>query len=149
MIFELRNEDGYVLYSGVDRPGFDPTTGQWVTPALVINAGGPEIRLVEIAGAAPAAPEDATAWLIDIGPFVDRFSTAKMAVLTSAAPVVRAIVQDMYSRKWIDLRRPDVSQSIDAIAADVAAVTPALKDAILNTPVTAEENRALRKVYFS
>lgn len=149
MIFELRNADGYVLYSGADRPVFDSATGQWMTPTLVINAGGPEISLVEIAAAAPAALEDATAWLIDIGPFVDRFSTAKMAVLTSTAPVIRAIVQDMYSRKWIDLRRPDVSQSIDAITADVAAVTPALKDAILNTPVTAEENRALRKVYFS
>lgn len=99
--------------------------------------------------APPAPPEDPTAWLIDIGPFFDRFGAAKMAVLTSANAGVKAILADTQVRKWIDLQRPDVSQSVAYIASVVAAVTPELETAILTTPVSPEENLALRKLYFS
>ena len=92
---------------------------------------------------------DPTAWFIDIGPFMDRFVTAKMAVLTSADVNVKAIIQDMMARKWIDLQRADVATSLGYIGSVVAALTPALQTAILTAPVSAEENRALRKLYFS
>lgn len=95
------------------------------------------------------APVNHTAWLIDIGPFFDRFGAAKMAVLTSADAGVKAILADTQVRKWIDLQRADVAQSIAYIASVVAAVTPALQTAILTTPVTPDENQALRKLYFS
>lgn len=95
------------------------------------------------------APVNPTAWLIDIGPFFDRFGAAKMAVLTSADAGVKAILADTQVRKWIDLQRADVAQSIAYIASVVAAVTPALQTAILTTPVTPDENQALRKLYFS
>lgn len=88
-------------------------------------------------------------WLIDIGPFFDRFGAAKMAVLTSTDPGVKAILADTQVRKWIDLQRADVAQSVAYIGTVVAAVTPALQTAILTTPVTPEENLALRKLYFA
>lgn len=88
-------------------------------------------------------------WLIDIGPFFDRFGAAKMAVLTSTDAGVKAILADTQVRKWIDLQRADVSQSVAYIGSVVAAVTPALQTAILTTPVTPDENQALRKLYFS
>lgn len=95
------------------------------------------------------APVNPTAWLIDIGPFFDRFGAAKMAVLTSADAGVKAILADTQVRKWIDLQRADVAQSVAYIGTVVAAVTPALQTAILTTPVGPEENLALRKLYFA
>lgn len=97
----------------------------------------------------PAPPPDPTAWLIDVGPFFDRFGAAKMAVLTSADPGVKAILADTQVRKWIDLTRQDVAQSVAYIASVVPAITPELQSAILTTPVSASENLALRKLYFS
>jgi len=97
----------------------------------------------------PAELSSTTAWLIDIGPFFDRFGAAKMAVLTSTDPGVKAILADTQVRKWIDLQRADVAQSVAYISSVVAAVTPALQTTILTTPVNSEENLALRKLYFS
>ena len=91
-----------------------------------------------------------TEWLIDIGPFFDRFGAAKMPLLMSTNTTVQALVKDLQVRKWIDLKRADVASGIDAlIALGVPGMTAELKASILTTPVSAEENFALRKVYFS
>lgn len=88
-------------------------------------------------------------WFIDIGPFFDRFGSAKMAILTSQNATVKAIISDLQVRKWVDLKRADVGQGIDAlIAIGVNGVTAELKSSVLNTPVTADENLALRRLYF-
>ena len=97
----------------------------------------------------PEPPTPAWEWLIDIGPFFDRFGPAKMAVLTSAAPGVQAILKDTQIRKWLDLKLPEVAQSVAYVGTKVPAVTAELQDAILNTPVAEAENLALRKLYFS
>lgn len=88
-------------------------------------------------------------WYMDIGPFYDRFGAAKMAVLTSTDAGVKAIIADLNIRKWVDLKRPDVAQALAYVGSVVPAVTPALQDSILNTPVADVENLALRKLYFS
>ena len=108
-----------------------------------------------VAPAPPPAPEIAPAaappweWLIDIGPFFDRFGAAKMAVLTSADPGVQAILKDTQIRKWLDLKLPEVAQSVAYVGTKVPAVTAELQAAILNAPVAPDENLALRKLYFS
>ena len=104
-------------------------------------------RVVEEAPA--PEPVSPTEWLIDIGPFFDRFGAAKMAVLTSGAPGVQAILKDVQIRKWIDLKLPEVAQSVAYIGTKVAAVTPEVRASILETPVAEYENLALRKLYFS
>lgn len=100
---------------------------------------------------APAVEQSAPTWewLIDIGAFFDRFGAAKIAVLTSADPGVQAILKDTQIRKWIALNLPEVAQSISYIGTKVPAVTTELQSTILNTPVSVEENMALRKLYFS
>lgn len=105
--------------------------------------------IAPVAQPAPAPTEPEWAWYIDIGPFFDRFDAAKMAVLTSTDAGVKAILADTQVRKWIDLQRADVAQSVVYIGTVVAAVTPALQTAILTTPVSSEENLALRKQFFS
>jgi len=97
--------------------------------------------------AAQAAPVDPCQHLIDIGPFFDRFGAYKMAVLTSQDVVVKAIVQDVTVRKWVDLTRVDVGQALDLLISK-SLLDAATKTAILTNPVTPEENRALRKQYF-
>ena len=96
----------------------------------------------------PAPVADPCQYLIDIGPFYDRFGAVKMAVLTSADAGVKAIMSDVSVRKWIDLKRTDVASSLAYIGGKVPAVDAALQAAILTTPVAVEENRALRKLYF-
>lgn len=88
-------------------------------------------------------------WLIDIGPFFDRFGAAKMAVLTSSDAGVQAILKDTQVRKWIDLKHPDVASSVAYIGTKVPALAAELQSAILNTPVAETENLALRKLYFT
>jgi hypothetical protein len=91
---------------------------------------------------------DATEWLIDLGPFFDRFGAAKLPVLMSQDATVKAIMSDIQIRKWIDLKRADVAQTLAYIGSKVAEVTPDLQTAILTTPVAAVENAALKKLYF-
>jgi hypothetical protein len=93
-------------------------------------------------------PVDPCEWLLDIGPFFDRFGATKMAVLTSPDAGVKAVVSDVSIRKWIDLQRADVAAALAYIGSAVGAVTPALQTAILTTPVTEPERSALRKLYF-
>lgn len=129
------------------QPGED--FGAWVACGADVSVGW-TYKAGVFAAPVVVAPADPTAWLIDVGPFFDRFGTAKMALLTSTNATVQALIKDLQIRKWIDLQRPDVAAGIDAIIAlGVSGVTPALKTAILTTPVTPEENLALRKVYFS
>lgn len=92
---------------------------------------------------------DPCEWLIDVGPFFDRFGAAKLAVLTSADATVKAILQDIQVRKWIDLKRADVASSLAYVGTKVPAVDAAMQAAILTTPVAAADNLALRKLYFS
>ena len=127
----------------------DGTNGQWVACG---NAGPgwttPDDGLTFAPPVPPAAPADPCAWLIDLGPFYDRFGAAKMAVLTSADAGVKAIVQDLNIRKWVDLQRTDVATGLAYVGSKVPAVDAALQAAALTTPVTSDENRALRKLYF-
>lgn len=96
----------------------------------------------------PTPPVDPCEWLIDLGPFYDRFGATKMAVLTSTDAGVKAIMQDVSIRKWIDLKRADVASALAYIGSIIPSVDTALQTSILTTPVTLEENRALRKLYF-
>ncbi len=88
-------------------------------------------------------------WLIDIGPFFDRFGAAKMAVLTSSDAGVQAIIKDTQIRKWLDLKLPEIASAVAYVGTKVPSVTQELQESILNTPVEEKENLALRKLYFS
>jgi len=87
-----------------------------------------------------------TKWLIDIGPFFDRFSTNKYSILMSTDPVVRVIVDDVRVRKWVDLSRLDVGQAIDVLIAKNLC-HPTMKDDILTSPVMPLEQVALMATY--
>ena len=95
------------------------------------------------------AKEDTT-YYVDVGPFFDRFGSAQLNVLMSTNSVVKAWIESVKVRKWVDVKHPLVAQGIDAIiSAGVSGVDAALKDAIINTPASHAEQAALLKLYFS
>lgn len=141
MIYEII-KDGEVANRIVAEP-------DWVQENL--QAGGYRLANEPVVPATPppASVINPTEWLIDIGSFFDRFGAAKMAVLTSTDPGVQAILKDAQIRKWLDLKLPEVAQSVAYVGSKVPAVTAELQAAILNTPVVEAENLVLRKLYFS
>lgn len=133
-----------VIESATDPDGVN---GEWLACGDAVSPGW----MYDGTAFAPPVPPvviDPCEWLIDLGPFYDRFGAAKMAVLTSADAGVKAIMSEVAIRKWIDLQRADVASSLAYIGSKVPALTGALQTAILTTPVTVDENRALRKLYF-
>jgi hypothetical protein len=86
---------------------------------------------------------------IDIGPFFDRFEEAKVHILTSQDPAVRAILDDIRVRPWVDLSRPEVKRSLAYVGSVVTSLTPALQEKVISVAVTEQENFLLRKMYFS
>ena len=135
-VIEILNDESEVINTIVASEEYAEATypGRW--------------RIVETPE--PPAPEPPVwEWYIDIGPFFDRFGAAKIPVLTSADVGVQAILKDVQIRKWLDLNLPEIEQSVQYVASKVNAVTPELVDSILNTPVSENENLALRKTYFS
>ncbi len=86
---------------------------------------------------------------IDIGPFFDRFEEAKVHILTSQDPAVRAILDDIRVRPWVDLSRPEIKRSLAYVGSVVASLTPALQEKVISAAVTEQENFLLRKMYFS
>ncbi|CAN7520947.1 hypothetical protein LJR074_003665 [Acidovorax sp. LjRoot74] len=153
----LHHYDNHGWYSTAEIPDRSTELGPSNVPAeRIVGEPWPNFTgeaWVLLPYSEPPAPEapapGPTDWLIDIGPFFDRFGSAKMAVLTSADAGVKAILSDLQVRKWIDLQRPDVAQGLSYVGTKVAAVTEALQDDILTTPVQLAENLALRKLYFS
>lgn len=137
----------------------DGINGQWVACG---NAGPgwttPDDGLTFAPPVPPAAPADPCEWLIDIGPFTDRFGPKKWAVDMSADPFVQAFNRDLNRRKWVDLRHDRVAiafnymagQTIPGIGTIAAPIlTQSEVDTFLTTPVRSDENMALRKLYFS
>ena len=130
------------------NPGQPPVDGDLIRTTYPNGAVEQKQYWAPVAPELPVLVVDPCEWLIDLGPFYDRFGAAKMAVLTSADAGVKAILSDVAVRKWIDLQRADVASSLAYIGTKVPSVDAALQTAIRTTPVTADENRALRKLFF-
>lgn len=97
----------------------------------------------------PDVPADPCEWLIDLGPYYDRFGSSWMDILTSTSPVVGAIVKNGNIRKYIDLKNPAVLTQLKVLQSYIPSITDDLIATMLNTPVRPEENRALRIDYFN
>ena len=108
----------------------------------------------------PFTTENQTQYLLDIGAFFDRFGPAKLAILTSQDQVVKALVTDLQTRHWVDLKRDDVRIAVQymrgvdvpmlgTIATPIAGITEELENNIFDTPAEPSENMVLVKSYFS
>jgi hypothetical protein len=88
-------------------------------------------------------------WFIDVGPFFDRFGAFKLPILINSDPGIKALITDLQVRKWVDLQNNEVAAGLAYISTIIPAFTSDIRLQILTTPVTTEENRALRKLYFN
>jgi hypothetical protein len=88
-------------------------------------------------------------WFIDVGPFFDRFGAFKLPILINSDPGIKGLITDLQVRKWVDLQNNEVAAGLAYISTIIPAFTSDIRLQILTTPVTSEENRALRKLYFS
>ena len=95
-------------------------------------------RLEEISFAVAAqdiepepTPVDPALWRIDVGSFFDRFGDAKISILASENPIVKAMITDASVRKYIALiERKDeltlmlglLQTLVPGISLDVAAI---------------------------
>lgn len=135
-------------------------TGQTIVADLAFmqsQYSGGYTEVPQVPGAPEASP--AWTWLIDIGPFVDRLGSKRFAIEQSTDPFVMSFRHDVDTRrKWIDLQDPRVAGALMYCAGQPVAgvgtiaapiLTEAEVTAVLTTPVTPEENMALRKLYFS
>ena len=112
-----------------DRP-----TGDWNPQTLTFDT--------------PVIGESEYAWFIDVGPFFDRFGVSAIAIASSEDPQVRGLMALVTPRKWIDLKRVDVSMFLDMLVSK-SLITSGQKATILTTPVTTTEQSALVRQFFN
>ena len=136
-----------MIYEIIDAQGNIENT--IVADAEFMQANYPDGNYRLVPDTSFQEPSQAWEWYIDIGTFFDRFGTAKMAVLTSSDVGVQAIIKDTQVRKWLDLRLPELAQSVMYVASKIPAVTVEIQNNVLRTPAADHENLALRKLYFS
>jgi len=137
------------------QPGSE--LGNWIPCSSQVAPGWTYDGTTFSAPVVPPPPPDPCQWLIDIGPFTDRFGASKSAIDFSTDPVVMAFDKDLSRRKWIDLQDARVAAVLTYLTGTPVAgmgtlatplITGAQKTAILTTPVTLAENLALRRLYF-
>lgn len=94
-------------------------------------------------------PAEDTTYLVDVGPFFDRFEAAQLAVLSHTDPMLRAFIESCKVRKWIYTKHPFVAMGVDrVISLGIAGVDAAMKARIMDTPARYSEQESLLKLYF-
>ena len=100
---------------------------------------------VSIATVAPDAPEqppviDPALWRIDVGSFFDRFGDAKLAILSSENPIVKAMITDASVRKYISLieRKEELTQMLGLLQTLVSGISLDVATILETEPTDAE-----------
>lgn len=127
--------------------------GMWVqvpagttVPAGTVYENGLFHPPVQVLNVAPAPVYE---WYIDVGAFFDRFGSAKYPVLMSTDPQAQAMVKDIQTRGWVDLKNQQVMTGVNYLATlNITGMTSALATTILSTQPTAAEQVMLRATYF-
>jgi len=99
-------------------------------------------------------------WYLDVGSFFDRFGVAMIPALMSVDPVTVALVKNIQSREWVDLKNPQVAAALaymsgtnvpglGTIGTAITGLTTGLVNTILNTVPTATEQFATVSKFFS
>ena len=104
-------------------------------------------RLEEISFAVAApdvepepTPVDPALWRIDVGSFFDRFGDAKISILASENPIVKAMITDASVRKYIALvdRKDELTQMLGLLQTLVPGISLDAAAILETTPTEAE-----------
>jgi hypothetical protein len=133
------------------QPIYNESTRCWETVGYRVLDPAKKMTVQEgTADSAPAPPVLPYEDLIDVPAFLARFGNAAMwRILASTDPNVVAVVRYLNLLPWVDLKRQATETAVDMlIAANIQGVTAGEKAAVLNDPVTPNENRVLRRLHF-
>jgi hypothetical protein len=133
------------------EPIYNESTRCWETPGFRVLDAAKRMTVQEgTADSAPPPPPIPYKDLIDVPAFLARFGNAAMwRILASTDPNVVAVVKYLSLLPWVDLKRQATETAVDMlIAANIQGVTAGEKTAVLNDPVTPNENRVLRRLHF-
>lgn len=87
--------------------------------------------------------------LIDVDAWFDRWGALRWAVLADQDPMVQAFISDARARPYLDLNRADIRQALDQLdARNYPGYNAAFKQNLLRVPVSAADQRILKKLYF-
>jgi len=150
-MYILRSKNGkYQPIQANDLPTYDNTFKGWRFNDQLLIDVEQEFEIEE--GSLPPPPPPPPPpwlWIIDTPAFFARFGAAEDDVLSETQKKKTVARVAKFSRKWyIDLKDPKTATMLDDIAADIVSLTPAIKTAILTTPVAPEENTIARRVFF-
>jgi len=134
-----------------EKPVYNDNTRSWEVPGFRVLDPAKKMTVQEgTADSAPPPPPVPYEDLIDVPAFLARFGPGAMwRILASTDPNVVAVVRYLSMLPWVDLKRQVTETAVDMlIAANIQGVTAIEKDAVLNDPVTPNENRVLRRLHF-
>jgi hypothetical protein len=144
----------------------DPQRSTTIVPLICPNGqqanwtGSGWACIVFNAPVSPVATPPVYLWFLDVGAFFDRFGPAMLPALMSADPVLQAIIRNIQSREWVDLKNPQVAAAVvymsgtavvglGTISAPIAGMTADLATAIMTTQPTAQEQFATVMKFFT
>lgn len=78
-----------------------------------------------VLGVIQAKPQDPRMWWIDVGPFKDRLGIDGMALSASTNATCQAIKEQLYDRKYVDLKSTQTAQLLGMLMAAVQPVANA------------------------
>ena len=115
---------GEVVEYDADMPQPEHLTDYWRVEEISIASVAPDVEEQPVV-------VDPALWRIDVGSFFDRFGEAKISILASENPIVKAMITDVSVRKYISLveRKDELTQMlgliqtlVSGISLDVAAI---------------------------
>ena len=115
---------GEVVEYDTPLPQPEHLTADWRLEEISFAVAAPDVE-------PEPTPVDPALWRIDVGSFFDRFGEAKLAILSSENPIVKAMITDASVRKYISLieRKDELAQMlgllqtlVPGISLDAAAI---------------------------
>lgn len=135
----------------------DGINGEWTLCGEEVGPGF-TFDLATLTFSPPVPPVNSSEWLLDVGALNNRFGSAKLPILMSADPVIKAFNSDKSDRHWIDLKDPELISVLGYLAGEALPgigtiaeplISQADKARILTTPVTPFEQLAAVRQFFS
>ena len=124
---------GEVVEYDTPLPQPEHLTADWRLEEISFAVAAPDVE-------PEPTPVDPALWRIDVGSFFDRFGDAKISILASENPIVKAMITDASVRKYISLieRKDELAQMLGLLQTLVPGISLDITAILETTPTEAE-----------
>ena len=124
---------GDVVEYDTPLPQPEHLTADWRLEEISFAVAAPDVE-------PEPTPVDPALWRIDVGSFFDRFGDAKISILASENPIVKAMITDASVRKYIALieRKDELTQMLGLLQTLVPGISLDVAAILETTPTEAE-----------